>query len=100
MKLFVCAAMAAFLALPSLATADSVKVGMLMGFTGPIESLAPGMARAAMIAIDEINASGLFIGGKKLVGVTADTACIDASAAIAAAERLINDEGVAAVNCD
>ena len=97
MKLFVCAAMAAFLALPSLATADSVKVGMLMGFTGPIESLAPGMARAAMIAIDEINASGLFIGGKKLVGVTADTACIDASAAIAAAERLINDEGVAAI---
>ena len=88
---------AAFLVLSSSAMADSVKVGVLMGFTGPIQSMAAGMARAATIALDEINASGRFIGGNRLETISADTACIDASAATASAERLVEDEGVAAI---
>ncbi|MDA0261807.1 MAG: ABC transporter substrate-binding protein [Proteobacteria bacterium] len=74
-----------------------VKIGVLMGFTGPIESLTVGIAQGARIALEEVNASGAFIGGKKLAVVAADTTCVDASSATASAQRLINNEGVVAI---
>ena len=76
---------------------SSVKIGILMGFTGPIESLTVGIAAGAKIAMAEVNDSGKLTGGMKLEGVDADTTCVDAAAATASAERLINDEGVAAI---
>lgn len=82
------------------AIADShvgaVKIGVLMGFTGPVESLTPDMAASADLAFEEINASGLFLGGRQIEAVRGDSTCADASAAAAAAERLIGD-GVAAI---
>ena len=35
-----------------------IKIGIILGFTGPIESLAPVMAKSAELAIDEVNKSG------------------------------------------
>lgn len=75
---------------------DNVKVGILMGFTGPVESLTPDMAASADLAFDEINASGLFLDGHKVDAIRGDSTCTDAAVATAAAERLISD-GVSAI---
>ncbi len=74
-----------------------VKVGSLMGFTGPIESLTGGIHRGAEIAAEEINAAGGVAGGNMIELVTGDTTCGDATAATAAADRLVNAEQVAAI---
>lgn len=80
------------------AFANEVRVGVLLGFTGPIESLTPHMAGSAELAIAEINASGLFLGGgTTVVPVRADTGCVDSALAQASAERLITSDGVVAI---
>ncbi|MFQ5624077.1 MAG: ABC transporter substrate-binding protein [Paracoccaceae bacterium] len=79
------------------ALADDVKIGVILGFTGPIESLTPPMADSAELAWKEINASGEFLGGKTIVSVRADSTCIDSAAATSAAERLVTAENVAAI---
>ena len=77
---------------------DQVKIGIILGFTGPIESLAPVMAKSAELAIDEVNKSGAFMdGSSKLIAVRADSTCVDAAAAQAAAERLITSDKVSAI---
>ena len=77
---------------------NEVKIGIILGFTGPIESLAPVMAKSAELAIDEVNKSGAFMdGSSKLIAVRADSTCVDAAAAQAAAERLITSDKVSAI---
>jgi len=83
-----------FLVFPALA--DDVKIGIILGFTGPIESLAPVMAKSAELAIDEVNKSGNFSHGK-IKSVRGDSTCVDAAAAQAAAERLITADNVNAI---
>ncbi|MHA6345108.1 ABC transporter substrate-binding protein [Roseivivax sp. CAU 1761] len=74
-----------------------VPIGIILGFTGPIESLTPGMAASAELALTEINDSGNFLEGKTLVPVRADSTCVDSAAATAAAERLVTTDGVVAI---
>ena len=76
---------------------DAIKVGVLQGFTGPIESLTPMMAASAELAFKEVSDSGIFLGGKTIEPVRADSTCVDAAAATAAAERLITSDKVAAI---
>ncbi len=99
MKRLLTVTTATLLAFSTPAWADShvVKVGVLMGFTGPIESLTVGIAAGAKIALKEASDSGELLGGKVLEAVDADTTCVDAAAATASAERLINVEGVVAI---
>ncbi|MCB1332305.1 MAG: ABC transporter substrate-binding protein [Roseivivax sp.] len=73
------------------------KVGVILGFTGPIESLTPIMADSAEMAMKEVNDSGKFLDGVMLSPVRADSTCIDAAAATAAAERLVTTDGVVAI---
>jgi branched-chain amino acid transport system substrate-binding protein len=87
-------ATAATAALSGAGFAEEVKVGILIGFTGPIESLAPGMAAAAEMAMKEISDSGKFLDGSTMVPVRADTTCGDSAAGTAAAERLITSDQV------
>ena len=90
-------ASAATLALAGAAHADAhgpVTLGISLGFTGPLESLAPPMAAGAEMAMAEVTASGLLLGGKTVTSVRGDSTCIDASAAVAVAERLITSDGV------
>ena len=96
---FVALAAALCLTLTPDAKADGheVKVGVILGFTGPIESLTPDMAASAELALKEVSDSGAFLGGKVLVPVRGDSTCIDNAAATAAAERLVTAEGVAAI---
>ncbi|MCD4674847.1 MAG: ABC transporter substrate-binding protein [Desulfobacula sp.] len=77
--------------------ADTINIGVLAGFTGPIESLTPPMAASAEFAIKEASDSGVFLGGKKIKAIRADSTCIDAAAATAAAERLVTVENVVAI---
>ena len=70
----------------------SPKIGILVGFTGPIETLAGPMADAAELAISEVNESGMM----QVEAVRGDTTCVDNGAAQTAAERMIG-EGVNAI---
>ena len=96
MKKQLLALMGALLFAPSV-LADDVKIGILLGFTGAIESLTPAMAASAEFAIDEINDSGNFMGGASISPVRADSTCLDSAAAVANAERLITVENVNAI---
>jgi branched-chain amino acid transport system substrate-binding protein len=85
----------ASMALAGAASAEEVKLGIFIGFTGPIESLTGHMAAAADAAMAEASASGKFMGGSTVVGVRADSTCaVDTAAGTAAAERLITAEGI------
>ena len=77
-----------------LADGHEVKLGIILGFTGPIESLTPHMADGAELAMSEVSASGKLLDGKTITPVRADSTSVDAGAAGAAAERLITSEGV------
>ena len=81
------------LCLLNTASFSDVKLGIILGFTGPIESLTPDMAAGAELAIDEINKSKHFSMGK-VSGVRADSTCVDSAAATTAAERLITSDKV------
>jgi branched-chain amino acid transport system substrate-binding protein len=76
---------------------ESIKIGVLLGYTGPIESLTPDMAASAELAFKEASDSGLLLGGKKIESIRADSTCTDAAAATAAAERLITSDKVVAI---
>ncbi|WP_299612687.1 ABC transporter substrate-binding protein [uncultured Tateyamaria sp.] len=78
-------------------SAEDVKIGVILGFTGPIESLTPSMADGAELAMKEVTDSGLLLDGATVASVRADSTCIDAGAASAAAERLITSDGVDAI---
>ena len=76
---------------------DEVKLGVLLGFTGPIESLVGPMGDGADLAIKEVSDSGALLGGKQVVSLRGDSTCIDSAAAVAAAERLVTAERVDAI---
>ena len=94
-KILTATAMAAALAVS--AHAETVKIGVALGFTGPAESLAPAMASGAELAMKEASDSGAFMGGSKIVSVRGDSTCVDAAAATATAERLVSAEKVSAI---
>ncbi len=77
--------------------ADEVKIGVILGFTGPLESITPAMGAGAELAMEEVSASGALLGGAKVTSVRGDSTCIDAGAATAAAERLVTSDNVNAI---
>lgn len=94
-KMLIVSAVLAGLSAP--VAAEEVKVGIILGFTGPIESLTPDMAKGAELALSEASKSGNFLNGSTLTSVRGDSTCTDAAAASSAAERLITSDGVAAI---
>ena len=79
------------------ALAQEVKLGVLLGFTGPLESLAPDIAAGAELAASEVSDSGELLDGSTVTAVRGDSTCIDAGAATASAERLITADNVNAI---
>ena len=73
--------------------AKEVKLGVLLGFTGPIESLSPALAAGAELAMEEVTKSGKLLDSATVTSVRADTGCIDNGLAVANGEKLIA-EGV------
>ncbi len=96
-KTFVACGLAGAMLLPAAASAAEIKIGIIMGFTGPIESLTPEMANSAELAFKEASDSGLLLGGDTITPIRADSTCIDSAAATAAAERLVTADNVAAI---
>lgn len=76
---------------------DEVKVGLMLGFSGPAESYAPPMAGGARAAVKEVAESGLFLGGKTLTLVEGDSTCADAAIATSVAERFVTSDGVSGI---
>ncbi len=95
-KLLTATAASALLAASAVA-AEDVKIGVILGFTGPLESITPMMAAGAEMAMAEVTASGKLLDGSTVTPVRADSTCIDAAAATAAAERLITSDNVNAI---
>ncbi|MCO6382060.1 MAG: ABC transporter substrate-binding protein [Vannielia sp.] len=95
-KLILATTAIAALSSPVLAESHSseVKLGIILGFTGPIESLTPHMRDAAKMAMAEVTESGALMGGATVTAVEADSTCVDSAAAAAAAERLITSDGI------
>jgi branched-chain amino acid transport system substrate-binding protein len=88
---------AASIMVSSGAMAEEIKLGIIFGFTGPIESLTGPMASGAEMAMQEVSDSGLLLGGATVVSVRGDSTCIDSALAVAAAERLITADKVNAI---
>lgn len=79
------------------AHAEEVKIGVLLGFTGPAESIFPPIAMAAELAIKEASDSGVFLNGSTIIPVRGDSTCTDNNAAVSAGERLVTADGVKAI---
>ncbi|MFT4650584.1 MAG: branched-chain amino acid transport system substrate-binding protein, partial [Polaribacter sp.] len=94
-KLLLASAVLATLSAP--VAAKDINVGIILGFTGPIESLTPTMAASAELAFSEASKSGQLLGGQTIVPVRGDSTCIDSAAASSTAERLITSEAVVAI---
>jgi len=95
-KILMATAMTALMT-ASAVSAEEIKIGIELGFTGPIESIAPAMGTAAEMAMKEVTDSGKLLGGSTVTPVRADSTCIDSGAATAAAERLITSDGIKAM---
>jgi len=79
------------------ASAEDVKIGVILGFTGPIESLTPAMGASAELAMKEVTDSGKLMDGATVTSVRGDSTCVDSAAATAAAERLVTSDKVHAI---
>lgn len=76
--------------------ADDVKVGALMGITGPLANFIPPIMNAAKLAEADVNAGGGILGGNNFVLVVADGQAAP-QPSVDAASKLVNLENVAAV---
>jgi len=93
-KLFIAAIMS--LSLLTTSVFAEIKVGIILGFTGPIESLTPAMRDSAKLAFQEASDSGSLLGGETITVLEGDSTCIDSAAAQSVAEGQIS-QGVAAI---
>ena len=96
MKKFL-AATAGLALMAGAAGAEDIKIGIILGFTGPLESITPAMAAGAELAMKEVTDSGKLLGGSTVSSVRGDSTCVDAAAATAAAERLVTTDKVNAI---
>ena len=99
MKKLLLAAIVSLTTISSVALAE-IKVGIILGFTGPIESLTPAMRDSAKLAFAEVSASGALLGGETITPLIADSTCVDSDAAVAAAELIVSDGAVAIMGAD
>jgi len=72
---------------------EEVKIGLLFDVTGPVANFVPPMLDAAKLAVDQVNAQGGILGGKKLTTIVADTQGAPQTA-VDAANKLVNAEHV------
>jgi branched-chain amino acid transport system substrate-binding protein len=99
MKKLLLAAIVSLTTISSVALAE-IKVGIILGFTGPIETLTPAMRDSAKLAFAEVSASGALLGGETITPLIGDSTCIDSDAAVAAAELIVSDGAVAIMGAD
>ena len=91
------AATAATALLAGFANADEIKIGVILGFTGPLESITSAMAAGAELAMKEVTDSAKLLDGSTVTSIRADSTCVDAAAATAAADRLVTSDKINAI---
>jgi len=99
MKKLLLAAIVSLTTISSVALAE-IKVGIILGFTGPIETLTPAMRDSAKLAFAEVSASGALLGGETITPLIGDSTCVDSDAAVAAAELIVSEGAVAIMGAD
>jgi len=94
--------LAVIVSLSTISTASlaEIKVGIILGFTGPIETLTPAMRDSAKLAFKEVSDSGALLGGETITPIIGDSTCVDSDAAVAAAELIVSDGAVAIMGAD
>jgi len=97
-KLFIAAIMS--LSLLATSVLAEIKVGIILGFTGPIESLTPAMRDSAKLAFQEASDSGVLLGGETITVIEGDSTCVDSSAAQSVAESQVSQGVVAIMGAD
>ena len=75
---------------------SEIKVGVVLGFTGPIQDLTPQMGKSIELAFKEASKSGL-LNGKTISSIKADTTCTDLSAATESAKKITSSNVVALI---
>jgi len=99
MKKLLLAVIVSLTTISSVALAE-IKVGIILGFTGPIETLTPAMRDSAKLAFAEVSASGALLGGETITPLIGDSTCVDSDAAVAAAELIVSEGAVAIMGAD
>ena len=84
----------------SISYSKDIKVGIMLGFTGPIASLTPAMAASAELAFKEASVSDEFLGGLKIKSLREDSTCVDSFTAVNNAKKLIKQKVVAIMGAD
>jgi branched-chain amino acid transport system substrate-binding protein len=84
----------------STAALAEVKVGIILGFTGPIESLTPAMRDSARAAFNEVSGAANLLDGETITILEGDSTCIDSAAAVTVAEGQIANDVVAIMGAD
>ena len=92
-------ALVAGLAMPGLAAAEVVKIGVLAPVSGPAAADGQEMVNGAQLAVDQLNAAG-GIGDYTFELVVGDAADQSAAAVATAAERLLSDRDMGAIVTD
>ena len=90
-KMLMATTAAALMATTALAddSKSEVTLGVLFGFTGPIESLTGPMAAGAELAMSEATESGKLLDSATVNSIRADTGCIDNGLSTSNGERMI-----------
>ncbi|MGO4914887.1 ABC transporter substrate-binding protein [Pseudogemmobacter sp. W21_MBD1_M6] len=97
MKKLLMATAATALMCAGAASAETIKIGVILGFTGPLESITPAMGAGAELAMKEVNDSGMLLDGSTVESIRGDSTCVDAAAATAAATRLVTSDKINAI---
>ncbi|MBN9890351.1 ABC transporter substrate-binding protein [Salipiger abyssi] len=95
-RLFAAAALAATTALPGLAAAEVVKIGVLAPVSGPAAADGQEMVNGAQMAVDQLNEAG-GVGDYTFELVVGDAADQSAASVATAAERLLSDRDMGAI---
>ncbi len=81
---------------PAFAQQPEVRLGFLGSITGPIAQLVPPIVRSSQLAVEQINAQGGILGGRRLNVIVADDQC-NAQGANDGASKLVNVDQVTAI---
>lgn len=76
--------------------ADDVRIGVVIGKTGPVAAFAPPILDAIQLAVDEVNAGGGILDGRKLQAIVVDSKGTGEGGA-EAARTLVETNGVVAL---
>jgi branched-chain amino acid transport system substrate-binding protein len=87
---------AALFAGPASAQQPEVRLGWMGAITGPIAQLVPPILRSSQMAVEQINAQGGILGGRRLTLISADGQC-NAQGGTDATNKLINVDQVVAI---